>query len=127
MLRFTETIKDVIYDILKGKGLPVKRISPDDKLVLRLKSSLIRKIKGLGQIPNSIIGNVAFEFREGFFEEGIRECLIFLNDIDVNDEELYDILDRVIEERYLSKTLSTEERNKKRKKPAILNLKITPV
>lgn len=116
MLRFTETIKDVIDDVAKGKGLPVKRISPNDDLVLKLKSNLVSKIKNLGQIPNSIIGNIVFEFREGFFEEGIRESLMFLKDIGINDDEIFEILDRVIEERYLFSALSKKDQKEKGRK-----------
>ena len=50
MFNFTENIKEVIDEIKRGKGIPIKKMSPDDELVLYLKAHLINSIREEGKI-----------------------------------------------------------------------------
>lgn len=102
MFNFAENIKEVIDEIKRGKGVPIRKVSPDYELLLFLKAHLINSIRKEGHISKNIGSWISLELNEGFFEEGIRKCLFFLDELDVHeDEEINTILKKVVELRYL--------------------------
>jgi len=102
MFNFTENIKEVIDEIKRGKGIPIKKVSPDYELVLYLKAHLIKLIRNEGSVSKNLGSWVSLELNEGYFEEGIRKCLFFLDELNIHqDEEINHILKEVVEERYL--------------------------
>ena len=50
MFNFAENIKEVIDEIKRGKGVPIRKVSPDFELVLFLKAHLINSIRKEGSI-----------------------------------------------------------------------------
>lgn len=102
MFNFTENIKEVIDEIKRGKGIPIKKVSPDYELVLYLKAHLINEIRKEGSVSKNLGTWISLELNEGYFEEGIRKCLFFLDELNVHeDNEINNILKKVVEERYL--------------------------
>lgn len=101
MLSFTEQLKELIRDVETRGGSPVQKISPPPELMLKLKGYVIKRLR---EQPGPLSRNVEFflleEFNEGFFEEGIRVCLIHLGEMGIADpEEVSRILHKVIDRR----------------------------
>jgi hypothetical protein len=101
MLSFTEQLKELIQDVETRGGSPVQKISPPPELMLKLKGYVIKRLR---EQPEPLSQNLEFflleEFNEGFFEEGIRVCLIHLGEMGITDqEEVSHILHKVIDRR----------------------------
>ena len=124
MFNFTENIKEVIDEIKRGKGIPIKKMSPDDELVLYLKAHLINSIREEGKISRHLSSWISLELNEGFFEEGIRKCLFFLDELNIHeDEEINYVLKKVIEERYIQSRIN--EKGNYRKDVEFLDFIVT--
>jgi hypothetical protein len=101
MLSFTEQLKELIHDVETRGGSTVQKISPPSELMLKLKGYVIKRLR---EQPEQLSRNVEFflleEFNEGFFEEGIRVCLVHLGEMGITDpEEVSRILHKVIDRR----------------------------
>ncbi len=101
MLSFTEQLKELIHDVETMGGSPVQNISPPLELMLKLKGYVIKVLRQQPEpLSRNVEGFLLEEFNEGFFEEGIRVCLIHLGEMGItNPEEVSHILHKVIDRR----------------------------
>jgi hypothetical protein len=101
MLIFTEQLKELIHDVEASGGSPVQKISPPLKLMLKLKGYVIKRLREQASpLPRNVEFFLLEEFNEGFFEEGIRVCLIHLGEMGITDpEEVSSILHKVVDRR----------------------------
>lgn len=104
MLNFIERMKDVIYEVERTGGNPLERLIPAPSLVQQLRAYALKTIE---EIPSTqgrrVSGFLLKEFNEGFFDEGVRESIIFLNQLGITDDQRTEqILKSVVKKRILN-------------------------
>jgi len=104
MLSFIERLKSVIYEVDQTGGDKLERLVPDPALVQRLKEHTVKRLRELpgGVNDNRLLPFLLEEFYEGFFDEKVRESLIFLSHSGVNTtSELEEILKKAVDRRII--------------------------
>lgn len=104
MLSFIEQLKDIIYEVEQTGGDPLERLLPSPYLVQLLRAYALKTI---GEIPSTqsyrISEFLLEEFNEGFFDEGIRVSIIFLNKLGITDSKrIEETLKSVVKRRILN-------------------------
>lgn len=99
MLSFVEALKRIIANVQKTGGAVIERSFPSPLLVQKLREYALHI---LPEIAGSY--HIIFEwFNEGFFEEYIRVCVVHLFKLGiVEDDHIYRLLTKVIEEAIVS-------------------------
>ena len=104
MLSFIERLKDIIYEVEQTGGDPLERLLPSPHLVQQLRAHALKTIE---EIPSAqghrISGFLLEEFNEGFFDEGVRVSIIFLNRLGITDNKrIEETLKSVVKRRILN-------------------------
>ncbi|MHC1571665.1 MAG: hypothetical protein ACXQTL_02780 [Methanosarcinales archaeon] len=103
MLSFIERLKDIVYEVEQTGGDPLELL-PSPHLVQQLRAHALKTIE---EIPSAqghrFSGFLLEEFNEGFFDEGVRVSIIFLNRLGITDNErIEEILKSVVKRRILN-------------------------
>lgn len=127
MLSFIERLKDVIYEVEQTGGDPLERLVPIPSLIQQLRAYAL---KTLEEIPTAqghrVSGFLLEEFNEGFFDEGVRVSIIFLNRLGITDNKrIEQILKSVVKRRILrwldpTKAMYLEEKDSENVEDALL-------
>ncbi len=99
MLSFVEALKQIIANVQTTGGAVIERSFPSPSLVQRLREHAVRLLSENGG-RSYVLGEW---FSEGFFDEYVRVCVVHLYKLGiVEDDRIYRILAKVIEETVLS-------------------------
>jgi len=101
MLSFIERLKDIIYEIEQTGGDSLERLLPSPHLVQQLRAHALKTIEGIPSAQgHRFSGFLLEEFNEGFFDEGVRVSIIFLNRLGITDNKrIEEILKSVVKRR----------------------------
>lgn len=113
MLSFTERLKDIIYEVEQTGGDPLERLLPLPHFVQQLKAYALKTIEEIPSVQtHRVSGFLLEEFNEGFFDEGIRVSIIFLNRIGITaNKQIEQILKTVIKRRILNRFAPVNDRH----------------
>jgi len=113
MLSFTERLKDIIYEVEQTGGDPLERLLPSPHLVQELKAYALKTIEEIPSVQSRRVSRFLLEeFNEGFFDEGIRVSIIFLNRIGITaNKQIEQILKTVIKRRILNRFAPVNDRH----------------
>lgn len=104
MLSFIERLKDIIYAIERTGGDPLERLLPSPHLVQQLRAHALKTIEERASTQGHRISRFLLEeFKEGFFDEGVRVSIIFLNRVGITDNKrIEEALKSVVKRRILN-------------------------
>jgi hypothetical protein len=94
MLSFTDSLKQVIADVKMSGGAVIERVTPPPDVLQKLKEFALQRIVE----TNALEWTLLEWFTEGFFDEYVRVCWIYLRKLGISGNNLiYRVITKVIE------------------------------
>ena len=82
MLSFVDALKRIIADIEATGGAVIERTLPSHQLLQQLREYAVQCFSET--LDNSYLGEWFFE---GYFEEHVRACVIYLHNLGISDDD----------------------------------------